>query len=321
MAREIGSEFHKVIPDSGYGLSCPRPGSFVFSGRTAVEAVLKKLPDAHSVLIPSYCCESMIIPFKKAGFDIRFYHVDWNNQLTIKIDERADILYWCNYFGFNYPMPSYDGVIIEDITHSFFSQHPNHSRSDFLVASIRKWEPIICGGYCSVKMKGKEPPVDFVKKKIEAMELKAQYLKNLDDKKKTIFLQMFSESNHWLADNYSGLAIDQLSQEYIDSVDMKKQRRIRRENAKVLYEGLKNKVQFMFPIEDMDCPLFVPVILPERDLIRIHLIKNDIYCPVHWPKLNECESNIYNKELSLICDQRYGIEDMERIVSVLQEVL
>ena len=104
-------------------------------------------------------------------------------------------------------------------------------------------------------------------------------------------------------------------------IDVEHQRRIRRENARVLYEGLSGKVQFMFPIEDMDCPLFVPVLLPNRDEVKAHLTKNEIYCPVHWPKPKGCDSNIYDLELSLICDQRYGIEDMERIVSVILELL
>ena len=71
----------------------------------------------------------------------------------------------------------------------------------------------------------------------------------------------------------------------------------------------------------MDCPLFVPVLLENRDKVRKHLTENKIYCPVHWPKPEGADSNIYDMELSLICDQRYGVNDMERIVSVLSEVI
>ena len=132
---------------------------------------------------------------------------------------------------------------------------------------------------------------------------------------------MFAESNHWLAKYYSELSIDRWSREYLDHVDVKGQRKKRIENAKTIYEGLRGKVTFLLPEEDMDCPLFVPVLLPNRDEIRKHLIKNEIYCPVHWPRPEGCESNIYESELSLICDQRYGTEDMERMISVLLEVL
>ena len=322
MAREIGSEFHKMPIENGQGLLYPRPGSLVFSGRTAIEAVLQKLPDAHNTaLLPSYGCDSMIVPFRAAGINVKFYQVNWDDGLKVETDERADILLWCNYFGFKIEMPDFDGVIIEDITHSLLSDAPSHPHSDYLVASLRKWEPVNCGGYCSVKMDGTTPPENFIKEKTEAMELKTEYLEDLDAEKKPKFLKMFGESNHWLAENYSGLSIDPWSRAYIKHADIEKQKRIRRENAKTLYEGLKGKVQFMFPIEDMDCPLFVPILLPNRDKVRKTLTENEIYCPVHWPKPEGCESNIYDMELSLICDQRYGIEDMERIISVLQEAI
>jgi hypothetical protein len=70
----------------------------------------------------------------------------------------------------------------------------------------------------------------------------------------------------------------------------------------------------MFPVEIWTVRCFVPILLPNRNEIRAHLTKNEIYCPVHWPKPEGCESNIYDHELSLICDQRYGIKDMKRIV-------
>lgn len=321
MAKEIGSEFHRVIPDSGHGLIYPRQGSLVFSGRTAIEAVLKNLPEAHTVLLPSYCCDSMIVPFRDAGIDVSFYKVEWDDGLKVRIDGSADILLWCNYFGFRNEMPSFNGVIIEDITHSILSKFPSHPQSDYLVASLRKWEPVNCGGYCSVDVEGNTPSDDFIRLKSAAMELKTEYLRDSGKKKKEKYLQMFAESNHWLAEHYSGLSIDPFSRDYLGSADVEQQRRIRRENAKALYEGLSGKVQFMFPAENMDCPLFIPILLPNRNEVRAHLTKNEIYCPVHWPKPEGCESNIYDLELSLICDQRYGVEDMKRIVSVIKEVI
>ena len=321
MAKEIGSEFHSIPFEDGRGLTLPRRGSLVFSGKTAIEAVLKRMPDASTALLPSYCCDSMIVPFRDAGIEVCFYDVIWDQGLKIDIKDSADILLWCNYFGYRNEMPQFEGVIIEDITHSLLSKSPSHNRSDYLVASLRKWEPVNCGGFCSVVADYPSPPDEFISLKNSAMELKAKYLSDHDEEKKPQFLSMFARSNHWLAEHYSGLSIDQWSREYLDHVDIEGQRRKRRKNAKTIYEGLKGKVSFLFPEVDMDCPLFVPVLLPDRDEIRKYLIKNEIYCPVHWPRPEGCESNIYDSELSLICDQRYGAEDMERMVSVLLEAL
>jgi len=321
MEREIGSEFHRMSVEGGHGLALPRPGSLVFSGRTAIEGVLRQLPEARTALLPSYCCDSMIVPFRDAGIEVRFYSVEWNDSLKVEIDGSADILLWCNYFGFRNEMPEFDGIVIEDMTHSMLSTRQCHERSDYLVGSVRKWEPVNCGGYCSVKMDGEAPPDEFLQVKTRAMELKREYLENPEPGKKPVFLSMFGESNHWLAEHYSGLSIDPWSREFLSRVDVKKQRDRRRDNAGVLYEGLRGKVQFMFPVEDMDCPLFVPILIQNRDEIRKYLTNNEIYCPVHWPCSEGCASNLYGQELSLICDQRYGPEDMERIVSVIREVL
>lgn len=333
---EIGSEFHAerigVIRNSFF-LSY---GELVFSGRTAIETVLKEAPYAKKALLPSYCCESMIIPFRKAGIEVDFYDVWYKNgmQFSIGISADTDILLWCNYFGFNNAMPDCSsfiergGIIIEDITHSLLSAHQFHNQSHYHVASIRKWEPINCGGYCA-SAKGKlyhipnnAPADDFLKIKQDAMKLKAEYLCDHDELKKPKFLRMFGESNSWLAENYSGLSIDQWSREYLSKVDIQRQREIRCSNAHILYNGLKDTVQFMFKEEEMDCPLFVPILLPEkRGDVRAGLAANGVYCPIHWPKPQVCESNLYDMELSLICDQRYKEEDMERIVTVLNDLL
>ena len=334
MIREIGSEFHKMEFGKGRGLSFPLEGCLVFSGRTAIETVLKELPHAKKAVLPSYCCDSMIEPFRKAGMIVEFYPVRYENGLKIDvlISEDIDILLWCNYFGYHTPMPDLTdfkkngGVVIEDITHSLLSSSPFNTQSDYLVASIRKWEPINCGGYCASMNGGLThvpvlmPSTGFVDNKTSAMNMKTEYLNDLDEQKKQQFLAMFGESNHWLAENYSELAIDPWSEEYLTHVDAEEQKRIRRSNAHVLYEGLKNKVQFLFSEEDMDCPLFVPVVIPNRNEVRKILTENRIYCPVHWPKPEGCCSNLYDLELSLICDQRYNEDDMKRIGSVISQM-
>lgn len=337
MYREIGSEFNKTKIENGKGMSYPFSPTFTFSGRTAIETVLKDMPYVKKAMLPSYCCDSMLEPFRKAGIELYFYGVNFEDKLNFEVDipDDVDVFLWCNYFGFKNSIPDIDGflkrggVIVEDITHSLFSYQQYHSESAYLVASLRKWEPIYCGGYCAkvnaeLKQRPiKNPPEEFINLKDSAMKLKTEYLSDLEKYKKTIFLKEFNESNRWLEDNYSGLSIDQYSKAYLSSVDAEKQKKIRRENAKVLYQRLGGKVQFLFSEEKMDCPLFVPIILKERrDEIRKRLIENEIYCPVHWPHPNmECGSNLYDIELSLVCDQRYTREDMEREAEVLLSLL
>lgn len=342
MKQEIGSEFsYENRPEEDALLFSTEAtnSAHVFSGRTAIETVLRNEPLIQKAMLPSYCCDSMIEPFRRAGIEVCFYQVCYSDglQITLKIPEDVDCLLWCNYFGFRNKMPDVSkfvdrgGIIIEDITHSLYSLSQNHEQSHYLVASVRKWEPILCGGYCaSLKKKMKivpnvYPPVEFLEQKKTAMQMKARYLNGDGSVSKDAYLQMFSQSNHWLAEHYSGLAIDYYSQTYLRNVDYKAHCEARRQNADVLYDHLKDyrEIRFLFEKSEMDCPLFVPVIVKngERDRIRQKLIEHQIYCPVHWPKPNaDCESNLYDMELSLICDHRYNAEDMRRIASVLNNV-
>ena len=320
---EIGSEFHFMPFENGTGLFLPKEGSLVFSGRTAIEAVLKQIPDAKTALLPSYCCDSMIDPFRKAGIKYAFYDVNYDGGLKISVQGKADILLWCNYFGFKTEMPDFGGTIIEDITHSLLSDFPCHDKSSFLVASLRKWMPLYCGGYCSVSVKGYSLPTDsFIKGKCHAMRLKSAYLDDSDISKKQIFLTEFLNTNAWLAENYHGLLIDPFSEEYIKKADIDSQRQKRRKNAHVLYTGLEGKVNFLFPESAMDCPLFVPVVINNRDCVKKQLASKGIFCPSHWPHPNaDCNSNLYGAELSLICDQRYSEDDMQRIVAAINDII
>lgn len=320
---EIGSEFHYMPPEGGMGISLPRPGSLVFSGRTAIDAVLDKISGAKTALLPAYCCDSMIDPFRRRGFGISFYSVEFDGGFKIRFSGNADILLWCNYFGFRTEMPDFCGIIMEDITHSLLSDQPCHEKSDYLVASVRKWMPLYCGGYCSVPVEGYAvPSSEFTIGRNHAMRLKASYLSDNDEEKKKNFLPEFARMNEWLAKNYSGLLIDEFSYEYLNKADTAAQKEKRRSNAHALYSCLKGKITFMFPEEDMDCPLFVPVILKDRDVIKKKLASSGIYCPSHWPHPQmPCESNLYGSELSLICDQRYSQEDMERISYTLLKAI
>ena len=51
-------------------------------------------------------------------------------------------------------------------------------------------------------------------------------------------------------------------------------------------------------------------------------MSHDIYCPIHWPKsefVQDLNNEIYDNILSLVCDQRYGLDDMRRMVNVINE--
>lgn len=341
--REIGSEFEyyelKDEGQNGLKFADVEDYGYCFSGRTAIETVLNDMDNISKACLPSYCCDSMIEPFRVKGIEICFYGVDYKNGLEIDfcIPDDCQVILYCNYFGFETPyftdafidtFHKKGGVIIEDITHSLISNKQKHCRSDYYVASIRKWFPISCGGLY-MKRKGRfrvhpftSPDQVFLDTKMMAMQLKRQYIdaENVGDKDR--FLKLYAETNAWLAHNYAGRTMDSQSLYFVNHIKCDEIAEQRRRNALLLYEGLEKVTGIvpLFPVELMEIPLFVPVIIDtnRRDEIRGTLIKESVYCPVHWPKPNAgCCSNLYDRELSIVCDQRYNDQDMKRIINIL----
>ena len=196
-----------------------------------------------------------------------------------------------------------------------------------LLFFLRKWEQLICSGYCASLRENlsmlpvRFPNEIFISQKKRAMQDKVAYLNGNQDIKK-VFLYDFAKSNEWFANSYEGVKIDSESRNYLESIRYFDDCKSRQENAKVLYDGIKKSadISFLFDIKDMDCPLFVPLIAKDgkRDIIRKKLIENNIYCPVHWPRPNaKCDSNLYDIEISLVCDQRYDIYDIEKIIDII----
>ena len=341
MKKEIGSEFHsadlfkkkkkKIFAKlSDYVLT--------FSGRTAIETVILNEPSIKTVMIPSYCCSSMLEPFINNKINIKYYSVDYKNEFTIKFEDlsEVDAILWCNYFGYHIKMPELTnfkargGIVIEDITHSLFSKEIYNWQSDYVVASLRKWLPLLSGGYCG-KIKGtlnykpnKYPSEKYLNIKRNAMDLKKQYLNGAENIDKNIFLNLFTTANKWIEKNYSRVVIDDFSKKILENIDYDTLINKRYENAKIIIEGLKDCkcVEVIESSSERGCPLFIPIMVKYdyRDDLRNVLISKNVYCPVHWPRPNEhCCSNFYDSELSLICDQRYDGKDMNRIVGIIKE--
>ncbi|WP_368652900.1 hypothetical protein AB4Y30_14340 [Ornithinibacillus sp. 4-3] len=350
MISEIGSHFEHddtVIKESSN--ECISIGyeqyAYTFSGRSAIEVAIKDIlinRRIKKVYMPNYCCQSMIDPFISNSIDVEFYSVslDSRNGIKYNIDynKDCDVFFAISYFG----LEQYDQeniirsfqdkniIVIEDVTHSLYSTNSNLNVADYCVASLRKWLPIASGGMVYKRI-GKllVKPVlgsnKYVSLKIEAMKDKLRYI-NGEKINKESFLKKFIESDKQLEFRDYLYKIDNYSFNYLNNVNLEEVRGIRRRNAKHLFYGineLKN-IKSMFPNPDLDkqVPLFFPILVKngKRDELRTFLIENNVYCPVHWPKpKNIPNSCIVDIELSLICDQRYSINEMEYIISLLKK--
>ena len=335
--KELGSEFMLNSYKKGHNdyldiLSYPK--RYVLSGRTglyliAQELLIKKIS---SVALPEYCCGSMVMPFVEAGIKVNFYGKEG-------IPKEGAVLVM-DYFGFlsiqtvTFAQRCKEKglVIIVDGTQTAFCKAKTYEFADYIVVSYRKWLDCLCAAVYSREGFQVEPYEKsanvFCDTWREAARKKRLYIDESIGNKME-FLELYAKANNMLSKDYMGYKARENEIEILENIDTVYLRTKRRDNAQILINGIKNEVELMFnTINKEDCPLHVPIIVPSKKRARLKemLIQQQIYCPCHWPVDKQYpyhETSFHNEELSLICDQRYSIADMEaelrNLLSILKE--
>ena len=147
-------ETEELVPEENrfFDQLTPEGGDlrFLMSGRCGILCALEdwKTGDSKRVAyVPSYTCGTVLAPYVKAGFRLKFYEVDrsmtpvWEDQALGEIS----VLNLCGYYGFS----RYDrafvqkcreqGIcILEDSTHSVLSLDGISPDADYITGSLRK---------------------------------------------------------------------------------------------------------------------------------------------------------------------------------------
>lgn len=353
MNSEIGSEFWLLdLPD------CPNKNFFSVenyknqiltgAGRSAIRIILSDIESrvcCKKALLPGFICDSVIQTFQDFGYECFFYDIskDLSPSLDVKNIKRWGVFFHLGYFGFqtNAGLIDYlkkqrenNVIIIEDITHTLYSKKIDFE-SDYYVASLRKWLGIPGGGWLASRfpieqprLKETEPNYSILRK--EALMLKGRYFLSKNHKLKQEFLNKFALAEKMLEEELEPHSIDPASSSILSKMDISSLKRHRRTNFSYLLDGFRDgsvcTPVFSFLPPDV-VPLFFPVyVLDGRDRLRNYLSANKVYCPIHWPKpkmvdvrLLTTAKFIYDNILSIPCDQRYTIINMERIIYVLKK--
>lgn len=329
MRTEIGSEFWNV-PITRINNHLFDNVSWFVSGRSALRAILKSIKKDKTyikVALPSYLCDSMIEPFEKEKIDYFFYNVEYINEKIVSDYSNikdCNVILVLDYFGYDYQsgdIPS-NMIIIRDLTHSLFLNKKEDA--DYYFGSLRKWAGFYTGGFAYSKKEIIRPKfnlINYIQLRKKAMRFKKKYIENYSESKN--YLDVFYKAEEKLDKCIIGKSNkkDIINSLYLD-IDYLKQKR--RENAQFLINELKDYCMFK-ELKENDCPLCVPIIYKKRDELRKILINNEVYCPIHWPKpckiINDYSNFLYNYELSIVCDQRYSLEDMKKIVNLVKEFM
>lgn len=332
----IGGEFEI---DLARRSDCFLPASDTYyyaSGRTALYQILKSItPNSKRVWLPDYLCQTIVEAVDKAGYKYSFYELDACFMASPEILKSSgvndgDIVLIINYFGLQdlthvskeIKEAFSELVIIEDDVQAFFLfTEEINPFADYRFTSLRKSLPVPDGGlvYTKRPMLLATQPNTFSEFKLRAGAMKARRGEpGVKDKE---YLALFEKGEELIDDNYeAGMSSE--SKSLYCGIDFQNVKARRQENAQYLLNGLESLgIQPMISVPEDKVPLFVPILLPNRDAVRRKLFKAELFCPIHWPLFEGLSlkrgEEMARCELSLIVDQRYSITDMDLILSNL----
>ena len=100
----------------------------------------------------------------------------------------------------------------------------------------------------------------------------------------------------------------------------------RKRNYHYLYEKLSEFALFSEPPVGW-VPLGFPMLINKREKVLKTLYQNNVFAASHWAKIEAplskfpLEHSISQSLITLPCDQRYDLDDMERIVSIVRSCI
>ena len=326
---------------------------FFESGRSAISAVIsdiEKKTDNKVCLIPAYTCDTVVIPFSLKGWEVYFYQLNENLEpmedelLELIREHNPSVIFTILYYG-NDSIEKLRSFLkkweedekhfcIEDLTQAIFYLEELKSgkalKMKYQTASLRKWLPVSDGGmstlYVEPEYTKKDEP-KYSEPQNKAQELKKRYLLGENvSKEELLSYHRIAESA--LDERYEILPIDPVSYQALRLIDWKKIYHKRHENAVFLKGRLDafSEIDLFIDFDEAAAPLYVPIIVENREAIQGFMSERGVFLPVLWPVPEEVGENlspflkrVYENMLAIPCDHRYSIEDMEHIVRLFEE--
>lgn len=289
------------------------------TGRNCLEYILRCRGYEH-IYIPYYGCEVMLEPINKLGVRYTFYRINEHLE-PIDLPELGDkeAFFYTNYYALKGEYIKalalrYGNQLVVDNAQAFF-ERPLDGIDTFYTA--RKFFGVADGAYLYLcgKDNADELPQD------ESWNRMNHLLMRHDGGAQFGF-EAFHTNNGSLH-NQPIKRMSRVTEAIMQSIDYAEVMQQRRNNFKFLHQqlGEQNGLKHMIdePVLGLDYPFYI-----EDHTLRQRLIDNQIFIAKLWPNIADwCEEgslewNLMNYTFHLPIDQRYGIDDMQRIVDVIK---
>lgn len=353
-SKEIGSYF-ELNPSDIYSTVYTQKefdfmgeGIYLSTCRSAICMALGDInPSLKIALLPGFTCHAVVQPFVNMGYEVIPFSI--NNKLEIDFEDlngkvnkyKPSVILFHDYFGFDSNVKmrisglsenlKERGIkIINDQTQSMFSSY-DIIEGDYYVGSIRKWMGIPDGAYIKATQFNSSYDVDNELEiaKIEAMTYKYKYLFDNEGTKEMV-LKKFKNAELILDSREEPYSISNTSKVLLEKYNIDTLKKTRQKNGRTLLKVIRDVNDLEVPFEEVsekEVPFYIPILVKrKRKELQRYLANNNVFATVIWgcpEEYKNCLSvetqNIYEQILCIPCDQRYSVEDMEYIGSLISK--
>ena len=287
------------------------------TGRNCLEYILRARRYS-KVYVPYYTCEAVMEPINKLGIPYEFYQIDINFEIRDRFTLKADeALLYTNYFGLKQryveQLAKKTGTrLIVDNTQAFYAK-PISGIDTFY--TCRKFFGVADGAYLYT-----DKLLDDEYEQDESYDRMAHLLKRIDLSAEQGFAD-FRRVDDGL-DNQPIRRMSELTQRIMQSIDYEVAVKKRRGNYQMLHDVLGEENDLVLSLEDDEVPMVYPFLAPINGL-REKLIENKIFVARYWPNVldwtikDDLEYLLAYQMQPLPVDQRYGEDEMKRIIEII----
>ena len=310
----IGGYFSLELP---YGEEYHKDAIRLNTGRNCLEYILRARKYS-KVYIPFYTCEVVLEPFKKLGIPYEFYHIDINLEIRDKFTLKADeALLYVNYYGLKQRYveqlaEKMGECLIIDNTQAFYAM-PIAGIDTFY--TCRKFFGVPDGAYLYTEKK-----LDEQLEQDLSFDRITSLTKRIDVGAEAGYGD-FRETTKALA-GQPIRRMSKLTHRMMQGIDYEQIAQKRRDNYQQLHAALGGSNTLSLPLEEDAVPMVYPYLTPTNGL-RESLIENKIFVARYWPNVLEWTTKddieyLFAFQMQpLPIDQRYGEEDMNRIITLI----
>ena len=319
--RAIGGYFE--IADYENGKSFPHSGGILLNtGRNALEYILRHLSPVKRVYLPFYTCGVVLEPLKKLQIPWRFYHVDTNFEMVEDIQPgEGEYVIVNNYFGIKddylrIAAQKYADHLIADCAQALFGGPAEGVKSFY---SFRKYVGVADGGVAYLgREKGRQVEVDDI-------ECTEEHDGHIYTRKHSGAEAGFAEyqTNECKLENQPVRWMSETTRRILEHIDYDKVIAVRRDNFSYLHDALNRRNLLQLPGSDtFVCPMVYPFLTKNGGELRRKMIENRVYVAKYWPDMQRIsgfgtEFGMADSVIAVPCDHRYGKDDMDRIIQII----